>query len=75
MFCRSLGMPSGKPLTDIGKGKILTLYHENYSKRAIGRMLNHSECVIRSFLKFTSTYGTKKARDDLKNCLPETSGG
>ena len=60
MFCRSLGMPSGKPLTDIEKGKILAFYHENYSKRAIGRMLNRSECVIRSFLKSPSTYGTKK---------------
>ena len=39
----------------------MAFYHENYSKRAFGRMLNRSKCVIRSFLKSPITYGTKKS--------------
>ena len=62
-------MPGGKPLTDIEKGQILAYHHENYSKRAIERMLKRSDCVIRSFLKSPSTYGTKKSRGGPKKFL------
>ena len=32
-------MPGGKPLTDIEKGQILAYHHENYSKKAIERIV------------------------------------
>ena len=62
-------MPGGKPLTAIEKSQILAYHHENYSKRAIARMLKRSDCVIRSFLKSSSTYGIKKSPEGPKKLL------
>ena len=62
-------MPGGKPLTDIENGQILAYHHENYSKIAISRILKRSDCVIRSFLKSSSTYGTKNCPAGPKKLL------
>ena len=69
-------MPGGKPLTDIEKGQILAYHHENYSKRAIARIIKRSDCVIRSFLKSPSAYGPKKLLSrDIRRLNREASKG
>src|SRR5689334_9785518 len=60
-------MPRGKSLNDFKKGQILAKHTQGLSNRQIGRDLNRSEGVARSFVNDPSVYGskTRRGRDPL----------